>query len=80
MTEKAQRIIIAKNLKNDREDRGLSKKELAEKTGISELTITNIEASITNLSLSACVKISNVLNIDTWALWADNETRKAGGV
>lgn len=79
MTEKAQRIIIGKNVREERKDWGWTQEDLAERTGLTENTIRNIENGITNPSMKAIVSIANAFNIDTWVLFADSEQRKASG-
>lgn len=79
MTEKAQRIIIGRNVRQEREDWGWTQEDLAERTNITANTIRNIEQGITNPSMKAIVAIANAFNIDTWVLWADSAQRKASG-
>lgn len=75
MTEKAQRIIIGKNVREERKDWGWTQEDLADRTGLTENTIRNIENGITNPSMKAIVAIANAFNIDTWVLFADSAQR-----
>lgn len=49
-------------LKEIRTERGMSVTELARRTNLSRLTITNIEKGLSNPTVTTVLSISNVLN------------------
>lgn len=51
------------NIREKREELGISQKELAEKCGIAQSTLCDIEQGRNKPSLPVAVKIANVLNI-----------------
>lgn len=53
---------IAKHIKNLREYRGLSQKELADKVGLFQPDISEIEKGERNISINTLVKIGTALN------------------
>ncbi|WP_347724001.1 helix-turn-helix transcriptional regulator [Lysinibacillus capsici] len=54
--------MINNILKYIREERGMSKSELSRRSGISRITITKIEANITNPKATTISSICKVLN------------------
>ena len=52
------------NIRERREQLGISQKELAEKAGISQSFLCDIEQGRTKPSLSVAIKIAQVLNIE----------------
>lgn len=53
------------NIKEKREQLGMSQKELAEKCGIAQSTLCDIEQGRSKPSLPVAVKIANVLNVES---------------
>lgn len=55
--------MVNNNLSEVRKDKGLTQEELAEKSGISRVTIANIErGAVTNLKISTMLSLSNALD------------------
>lgn len=55
--------MINNNLSEVRKDKGLTQEELAEKSGISRVTIANIErGAVTNLKISTMLSLANALD------------------
>lgn len=55
--------MVNNNLSEVRKDKGLTQEELAEKSGISRVTIANIErGAVTNLKISTMLNLANALN------------------
>lgn len=54
--------MIYNTLKKIREDRGMSKSELSRRSGVSRITITNIESQKTNPKATTIHSICRVLN------------------
>ena len=52
------------NIKERREQLGISQKELAEKVGISQSFLCDIEQGRSNPSIDTALKIAEALNID----------------
>ena len=74
---------IGERIKHYRKERGLTQKELAEKTNLSRSHIASIERNIYTPSISTLTEIANVLNIDSSILFSKNtapEQRKANAV
>ena len=53
---------IAENLKNFRESRGLSQKELAKSVGVNQSMIAHIENGLKIPSLAVTLELADVLN------------------
>lgn len=53
------------NIRERREQIGISQKELAEKCGIAQSTLCDIEQGRSKPSLPVAVKIANVLNVES---------------
>lgn len=51
------------NIREKREQLGISQKELAEKCGIAQSTLCDIEQGRSKPSLSVAIKIANVLDV-----------------
>ena len=60
------------NIREKREQLGMSQKELAEKCGIAQSTLCDIEQGRSNPSLPVAVKIATVLNENSIQFFADN--------
>lgn len=55
--------MVNNNLSEVRKDKGLTQEELAEKSGISRVTIANIErGTVTNLKISTMLSLANALD------------------
>ena len=55
--------MVNNNLSEVRKDKGLTREELAEKSGISRVTIANIErGAVTNLKISTMLSLANALD------------------
>lgn len=55
--------MVNNNLSEVRKDKGLTQEELAEKSGISRVTIANIErGAVTNLKISTMLSLANALD------------------
>lgn len=55
--------MVNNNLSEVRKDKGLTQEELAEKSGISRVTIANIERGVvTNLKISTMLSLANALD------------------
>ena len=55
--------MVNNNLSKVRKDKGLTQEELAEKSGISRVTIANIErGAVTDLKISTMLSLSNALD------------------
>ena len=55
--------MVNNNLSKVRKDKGLTQEELAEKSGISRVTIANIErGAVTNLKISTMLSLANALD------------------
>ena len=55
--------MINNNLSEVRKDKGLTQEVLAEKSGISRVTIANIErGAVTNLKISTMLSLANALD------------------
>lgn len=55
--------MVNNNLSDVRKDKGLTQEELAEKSGISRVTIANIErGAVTNLKISTMLSLANALD------------------
>lgn len=68
-------IIIAKNIKKYREDKKMTQKELALKSGYSYAYIRRVEAPkcIKNFSIQTIYNLSKSLDIDIKYLFEDND-------
>ncbi len=55
---------IAEQLKEAREDKGLSQRALSEKVGIPQSHISKIENGAVNLQLSSLIELSRVLDLE----------------
>ena len=53
------------NIKEKREELGISQKELAEKVGISQSFLCDIEQGRSKPSIDTAIKISQVLNVES---------------
>lgn len=53
--------MVINNLKKIRTERGMSKSELSRRTGISRITITEIETEVGNPQLRTCLLIARAL-------------------
>jgi transcriptional regulator with XRE-family HTH domain len=65
---------LARNVIIFRARRGLSQKALADATGFSRTTISNIERAETDTSIDAAEKLSHVLSASFLDLFADDTT------
>ena len=55
--------MVNNNRSEVRKDKGLTQEELAEKSGISRVTIANIErGAVTNLKISTMLSLANALD------------------
>ena len=55
--------MVNNNLSEVRKDKGLTQEELAEKSGISRVTIANIErGAVTNLKINTMLSLANALD------------------
>lgn len=55
--------MVNNNLSEVRKDKGLTQEELAEKSGISRVTIANIErGAVTNLKIGTMLSLANALD------------------
>lgn len=55
--------MVNNNLSEVRKDKGVTQEELAEKSGISRVTIANIErGAVTNLKISTMLSLANALD------------------
>lgn len=55
--------MVNNNLSEVRKDKGLTQEELAKKSGISRVTIANIErGAVTNLKISTMLSLANTLD------------------
>lgn len=55
--------MVNNNLSEVRKDKGLTQEELAEKSGISRVTIANIErGAVTNLKISTMLSLASALD------------------
>lgn len=59
------------NIREKREELGISQKELAERCGIAQSTLCDIEQGRSNPSLQVAVKIAQVLNVKNIKFFAD---------
>lgn len=50
-------------LREKREEKGITQEELAERSGISRITINRIEKGIQNVTLDKLIKIAHVLDV-----------------
>ena len=68
-------IIIAKNIKKYREEKNLTQKDLALKSGYSYAYIRRVEAPkcIKNFSIQTIYNLSKALDIDIKHLFDDND-------
>ena len=64
--------ILGVNVKRYRENKGMSARKLAEKTGVSLSHINNIESASTHASAEVLVRISNVLEVPIDVLLCDS--------
>lgn len=56
--------MVNNNLPEIRKAKGLTQKELAEKSGVSRVTIANIErGAVTNLKISTMLSLANALGV-----------------
>lgn len=63
---------IGKRIKEYRINRGFTREQLAEKTGLSVSHINHVERADNAVSLPALVEIANVLNVSVDSLLRDN--------
>lgn len=64
--------IIASNITEARKRKGLTKEELAAKTGITRQYIGRIEKADTSITVDTLEKIANALEIDNVELLKEN--------
>lgn len=56
--------MVNNNLSEIRKAKGLTQKELAKKSGVSRVTIANIErGAVTNLKISTMLSLANALGV-----------------
>jgi len=65
-------LQVGSVLKKLRKDKGMSLEELAQVTGVSKLTLGNIERGDTNPTIGMLWKISNSLSVPLMALFSDS--------
>jgi len=73
------RFLLAANIKAGRRNLGLSQEKLAESTGLSTQTISDIEGCRTWVSDKTLLKLSEVFNVEIFQLLAprDEDEKKA---
>jgi transcriptional regulator with XRE-family HTH domain len=68
--ERSIRVILARNIKENRRKNGFSQEKLAEKAGISTPFVAMIEVSRKFPTPEVLDRIAEALNIKTWQLFA----------
>ena len=67
-------MMLGENVRSVRKSRGITLKELAEKTGLSIGYISQIERDLTDPSLSTLRKLSGALDVPTYLFMGGTET------
>lgn len=62
------RTVFASNLRRERVAAGLSQEELAEKSGLSTIYISQLELAKKSASLDAIHQLAQALELDAWQL------------
>lgn len=70
MNEEGKDITVGKNIRRFRKEAGLTQKQLAEKTGIAEITIRQYESGKYKPKIDKLIKIADALNIPYYWLVA----------
>lgn len=63
---------IGSNIRAIRKEKGYTQKDLAEKMGLSEISIKKYESSKSNLTISTLERIVNALNVDITDVFKDD--------
>ena len=71
--------MLGEHVRNIRKKRGITLKELAEKTGLSIGYISQIERDLTDPSLSTLRKLSAALDIPTYLFMGGQPDNPSGG-
>lgn len=72
-----ERIVseVVRLLKTERERQGLSMNKLAERTGLSQSTVSLIERDLRNPTLEVLLRFAAALDVDLWRILKDAESR-----
>ena len=68
------RIRFAANLREQRQKLGLSQEALADLAGLHRTYVSQVERTVTNVSIDNVEKLAKALGVDVQALFAPNES------
>lgn len=73
MDTKQLRLVVGKNIRHYRESKGLTQKELGDRIGVQNNTVSAYERGTTALGQDTLFQISNVLNVKVDDLFPDKQ-------